>query len=197
MIAAIPVTELSVLFLMILLTVILTIYNHRQAAALRGVERLVQDFVAMQIRDRRRKAQDDLPGRIDPFAWISKQVNAELEGQPLVVADVTRVVREVSAVELLTTSGARVVVSTLSKSNILRFDNRLRANSRKRSAADRVASFASRPLLGNSRWGWGVITIESVMTQANEFFDIEAGAAGERLGLEWDNPSRLWFYVVK
>src|SRR5487761_1895179 len=109
---AIPTTELAVLILMILLTVILTVYNHRQAAALRGVERLVQDFVAMQIRDRRRKAQDDLAGHIDPFAWLSAQVNAELDGLPLTVTDVARVVHEVSAVELHTKSGARVIAST-------------------------------------------------------------------------------------
>jgi len=35
------------------------------------------------------------------------------------------------------------------------------------------------------------------MSQSNEFFDIEASAVAERLGLKWDKPSRLWFYVVK
>ncbi len=194
---AIPTTELAVLILMILLTVILTVYNHRQAAALRGVERLVQDFVAMQIRDRRRKAQDDLAGHIDPFAWLSKQINSELDGPPLIVTDTARIVPEVLAVELHTKSGVRVVASTLSKSELLRFDNRLRASGRKSSAKERVTSFASRPLLGNSRWGWGVTALECVMSQTNEFFDLEAGAVAERLGLKWDSPSRLWFYVIK
>ncbi len=197
MITSIPVTELSVLFLMILLTVILTIYNHRQAAALRGVERLVQDFVAMQIRDRRRKAQDDIASHIDPFAWLSKQSNSELDGPPLIVTDTARIVPEVLAVELHTKSGARVIASTLPKSEMLRFDNRLRASGRKKSAKERIASFASRPLLGNSRWGWGVITLECVLSQANEFFDLEAGAVAERLGLKWDSTSRLCFYVIK
>ena len=195
---AIPTTELAVLMLMILLTIILTVYNHRQAAALRGVERLVQDFVAMQIRDRRRKAQDEIADHIDPFAWLSEQVNAVLDGQPLIVTDVARIVPEVLAVELHTKSGARVVASTLSKSEILRFDNRLRTVGRKKlSAKERVTSFAARPLLGNSRWGWGVVALECVMSQANEFFDLEAGAVAERLGLKWDDPSRLWFYVIK
>ena len=79
----------------------------------------------------------------------------------------------------------------------MRFDRRLRTAGRKKSAAERVASFAARPLLGKSRWGWGVKTVERVMSQANEFFDIEAGAVAERIGVKWDKPSRLWFYVVK
>jgi HAMP domain-containing protein len=194
---AIPTTELAVLMLMILLTAILTVYNHRQAAALRGVERLAQDFVAMQIRDRRRKAQDDIAGHIDPFAWLSKQINSELDGQPLTVTDAPRVVQEVQAVELHTSSGVRVIASTAGKAEIMRFDRRLRTNGKKKSAKDRVTSFASRPLLGNSRWGWGVVTLERVLSQNNEFFDLEASAVAERLGLKWDNPSRLWFYVVK
>ena len=195
---AIPTTELAVLMLMILLTIILTVYNHRQAAALRGVERLVQDFVAMQIRDRRRKAQDDIAGHIDPFAWLSNQVNAELDGTPLMITDAPRVVHEVQAAELHTASGARVIVSTSTRAEIMRFDRRLHSGGKKKkSATDRVTSFASRPLLNGSRWGWGVTTLERVMSQNNEFFDIEANAVAERLGLKWDNPSRLWFYVIK
>jgi hypothetical protein len=79
----------------------------------------------------------------------------------------------------------------------MRFDRRLRAAGIKKNAAERVASFASRPLLGKSRWGWGVQTIERVLSQANEFFDIEAYAVSERLGVKWGKPSRLYFYVVK
>ena len=90
-----------------------------------------------------------------------------------------------------------MIVSTLPKSDVMRFDRRLRTAGRKKSAAERVASFAARPLLGKSRWGWGVKTVERVMSQANEFFDIEAGAVAERIGVKWDKPSRLWFYVVK
>ena len=188
--------EFSTVFLVFLLTLILTVYNQRQASALRGVERLVQDFVAMQIRDRRPRHIDRLADRIDPLEWLAQQVSSELD-TTLTVSEVMRVVHDIQAVELRASNGQRVIVSNLPKSDVMRFDRRLRVAGRKKSAAERVASFASRPLLGRSRWGWGVQTIERVMTQTNEFFDIEAGAVAERLGVKWDNPSRLWFYVVK
>ena len=188
--------ELSTVILVFLLTVILAVYNQRQASALRGVERLVQDFVAMQIRDRRTRHIEGLADRIDPLEWLASQVSSELDA-PLTISEVMRVVPDIQAVELRASSGQRVIVSTSPKVDVMHFDRRLRTAGKRKSAADRVASFAARPLLGRSRWGWGVQTIERVMSQANEFFDVEAGAVAERLGLKWDKPSRLWFYVVK
>ena len=188
--------ELSTVILVFLLTVILTIYNRRQASALRGMERLAQDFVAMQIRDRRTQHIEGLAGRIDPLEWLSRQVSVELD-TPLTITEVLRVAQEIHAVELRASNGQRVIVSTLPKTDVMRFDRRLRANSRKKSAAERVASFASRPLLGSSRWGLGVQTIERILSQLNEFFDVEANAVAERIGVKWDKPSRLWFYVLK
>ena len=188
--------ELSTVFLVFLLTIILAVHNQRQASALRGVERLVQDFVAMQIRDRRTRHIEGLADHIDVMEWLERQVSSELDA-PLTLSEIVRVVPEIQAVELRASSGQRVVVSTSSKLDVMRFDRRLRAAGRKKSAAERVAAFAARPLLGRSRWGWGVQIIERVMSQANEFFDVEADAVAERLGVKWDKPSRLWFYVVK
>ena len=71
--------ELSTVILVFLLTVILAVYNQRQASALRGVERLVQDFVAMQIRDRRTRHIEGLADSIDPLDWLASQVNVELD----------------------------------------------------------------------------------------------------------------------
>ena len=188
--------ELSTVFLVFLLTVILAVYNQRQASALRGVEHLVQDFVAMQIRDRRTRHIEGLAERIDPLEWLARQASSELD-TPITISEVIRVVHEIQAVELRASDGLRVIVSTLPRSDVMRFDRRLRAAGIKKNAAERVASFAARPLLGKSRWGWGVQVIERIMSQANEFFDIEADAVSERLGLKWEKPSRLWFYVVK
>jgi hypothetical protein len=186
--------ELLTVILVFLLTVILAVYNQRQASALRGVERLVQDFVAMQIRDRRTRHIEGLA--IDPLVWLANQVSSELDA-PLTISEVMRVMPDIQAVELRADGGQRVIVSTSPKVDILHFDRRLRTAGKRKSAAERVASYASRPLLGRSRWGWGVQTIERVMSQANEFFDVEAGAVADRLGLKWDKPSRLWFYVVR
>ena len=184
--------EISVLLLVFMLTVILTIYNHRQAAALRGVERLVQDFVAMQIRDRRSQHVEGLDERINPFEWLSSQVSAELDA-PLTITEVVRIAPEARAAELRASNGKRVVVSTFSKSEIMRYDRRMRASGKGKSAKERVASFAAHPLLDKSRW----VAIERVMSQTNEFFDLEADAVAKRVGVQWNMPSRLWFYVAK
>ncbi len=184
--------EFSVFILILLLTVVLTVYNHRQAAALYGIRNLVQDFIAMQIRDRRQAHTGDL-ARMDPLEWLSRQVSAGLD-TPLTISETARVVREIQAAEFHTTDGKRVIVSSLSKPEIVRFDKRLRYRGRGKSAAARVEAFASRPLLGNGR---GMIVVERVMSELDEFFDLEAAAVGERLGLPWNNPARLWFYVFK
>ncbi len=184
--------EMSVVLLIFLLTAVLTVYNHRQASALRGMERLVQDFVAMQIRDRRTQHVEGLAD-MDPLAWFSRQVSSELD-EPITISEVLRVAHEIQTVELRALSGQRVIVSMLPKSDVLRFDRRLRANQNGKSASDRVAAYASRPLLGNGR---GIVIVERILSQVNEFFDLEASAVAERIGLKWDGPSRLWFYVLK
>ena len=76
--------EMSVVLLIFLLTAVLTVYNHRQASALRGMERLVQDFVAMQIRDRRTQHVEGLAD-MDPLAWFSRQVSSELD-EPITIS---------------------------------------------------------------------------------------------------------------
>ena len=149
----------------------------------------------MQIRDRRARHNESAI-HIDPLDWLARQASSELD-TPLIISEVIRVVHEIQAVELRASDGLRVIVSTLPRSDVMRFDRRLRVAGIKKNAAERVASFAARPLLGRSRWGWGVQVIERIMSQANEFFDIEADAVSERLGLKWEKPSRLWFYVVK
>jgi hypothetical protein len=185
--------EFSVFILILLLTAILTLYNHRQAAALNGIRSLVQDFVAMQIRDRRLTHAGELASRIDPLEWLSRQVSAGLDA-PLTITETARVVREIQAAEFHTANGKRLIVSSRSKAELMRFDSRQRVRGKGRSASERVEAFASRPLLGNGR---GLLVVERVMSELDEYFDLEAAEVGERLGIQWNNPSRLWFYVFK
>lgn len=185
----IPVTDTIIILLICTLTVILTIYNRRQADALRGMERLVEDFVAMQFRDRRQKAVGQLQN-LDPLEWFSRQVSQGLE-KPLEIADTPRVVREINAAEFLARDGRKVAVSSRPPAELKRYDARQRST-RGRGAAGRVDAFASRPLLGKK-----YLVVERALDQNNEFFDVEAGAVGERLGLDWGNPIRLWFYVAE
>ncbi|MCJ7434971.1 MAG: hypothetical protein MUO77_15930 [Anaerolineales bacterium] len=187
--------ELSTVFLVFLLTVILAVYNQRQASALRGVERLVQDFVAMQFRSIRRAYAGSFD-TLNPFEWVSNQVSAGLP-QPVTVSEVVRVVPEVEAVEFRTGDQRRVVVSTRSWLELYYFDRKARHIKKGGNAADRVSNFASRPLLNRSRFGWGITTVEGVTSNTAEFFDLEADMIGKKLGVSWNNPTRLFFHVVE
>jgi hypothetical protein len=186
--------EILVIAMLIVFSLILTIYNHRQAEAMRGIERVVQDYYAMQMRSVRREYAGSLD-TLNPLEWVSNRLSAGLP-KPVRVVDVIRSVPDIQAVDLRTNDNRRVVVSVRPKSDIILFDRRSRS-ARKKSAADRIADFASRPLLTKSRWGWGVKTVEMSMSQTDEFFDLEAGAVGKKFGLNWDNPTRLYFYVVE
>ena len=188
--------ESIAILLIATLAIILSYYNQRMAVAIRGIERVVQDHYALQIRDRRSDAQTrSIDTTFNPLAWVSDQVNTGLN-RPVQATEIIRLVPDMKAVDLRTTDNRRLVVSTLPISDILHFDKRLRAGNG-RSAEQRLEAFASRPLLTQSRTGRGVQTIERVLSDTAEFFDLEAQAAGTHFGTQWQAPTRLWFYVVE
>ena len=187
--------EYIAILLIAVLAILLTLQNRRMASSLRGVERVVQDFYAMQVRDRREEQARMIGEEFSPLAWISDQARAGLS-HPIEAIEIIRLVPEMNAVDLRTADNHRLVVSTSTKSDILNFDKRLRAKGGK-SVSQRLESFASRPLLNQSMWGRGVEVVERVLSDTAEFFDIEAQAAGSRLGIQWNNPTRLYFYVLE
>jgi len=187
--------EYTAILLIAILGLILTLYNKRMAAAIRNIECVVQDYYAMQIRARRIQQAKQIDASFNAFEWLSAQASSGLDHQ-IQIIEVLRLVPEVKAIDLRTADNRRLVVSALPMPELLRFDKRLRANGSK-SGMKRLEAFASRPLLGQSRWGWGVTVVERALSEAAEFFDLEAHATGTRLGMDWRAPSRLWFYVVE
>lgn len=187
--------EYIALLLIAVLAIILTMQNRRMASSLRSMERVIENYYAMQVRDRRNRRATVIVEDFNPLAWISQQASAGLDN-PIEAVEVIRLVPDMKAVDLRTADNRRLVVSPLPKSDILHFDKRLRAKGGK-SASKRLEAFASRPLLTQSFWGNGVRVVERVLDDSAEFFDIEAQAAGARLGMNWNNPTRLYFYVVE
>ena len=187
--------EYVAILLIAVLAILLTLQNRRMASSLRGVERVVQDFYAIQVRVRRKEQARMIGEEFNPLAWISDQASAGLS-RSIEVTEILRLVPEMNAVDLRTADNRRLVVSTNSKPDILSFDKRLRARGGK-SASQRLESFASHPLLNQSVWGHGVEVVERVLSDTAEFFDLEAQAAGSRMGIQWNNPTRLYFYVVE
>ena len=180
--------DILTLFAVILLALILAFYNRRQADALRGVERMVKDFLAIQIRDRREKRKADLS--VNATEWLTELINARVE-QVFELQDIIRTVPEVFAAEVRTANGKKIVVSTKPKAVLLQHDKNIRARGKKDSAAQRISAIASSPLLGRK-----TTVLEINMVEETEWFDLEAEQVGQALGVNWGQPVRLWIYIT-
>ena len=174
------VIDVSVFFLVIALAFILSLYNRRQAVAIEEIRQLGEDMVAMQIRDRRAKREGYVTD-LDPLTWLVGQVQvvAERRIEPVSV----RALLAVKAAEITLKDGGRVLVSPMSKAEILRYDQQ------QKKGKGRLDTFAAKPVLV------GRYTAVARTLLDNEFLDIEAASVAQHLGLDWRNPSRLWVYV--
>ena len=180
--------DLITLLAVLLLAIILAFYNRRQAEALRGVERMTKDFLAMQIKDRRKEYTETMR-EINPLHWLDALINKRTL-HPLELRERTRLVEEVSAAEFSCADGRRVVVSTKDRSALRQWDKTLRVR-RGDSATARIANLALKPLLGRK-----TEVLEVNMIDEGEYFDLEAETVGKELGLSWSHPARLWIYVI-
>ena len=176
------------LLAVIALALVLAFYNRRQADALRGVERMVKDFLAIQVRDRREKRKADLT--VNASKWLSDLISARVE-EVFELQDISRVVPDVFAAEIRTASGKKIVVSTKSKSVLLQRDKNVRARGKKNSAVAKISGIASSPLLGRK-----YTALEINMVEEGEWFDLEAEQVGQTLGVNWGQPVRLWIYII-
>lgn len=182
------VIDVSVFLLVIALTLILALYNRRQAVAIEEIQQLGEDLVAMQIRDRRTKREGSLAD-LNPQVWLESQAQAVAEKQVEVVS--VRAIVAVKAAELTLKDSGKILISPLSVSEMKHYDRQQKggALSLSKGGRSRLDSFAAKPVLV------GRFSVAARTLLDHEFLDLEAGAVGQRLGLDWRNPSRLWVYV--
>ena len=180
--------DILILLALISLSLILAFYNRRQAQALRGMERMVQDFLAIQIRDRREKLKSELA--VNATEWLRKLIQARTD-QEIELQDILRVIPDVLAAEIQTASGHKVIISTKPKSVLRQHDRNIRARGRKNSAEERISSLASKPLLARK-----MTVLEINMIDETEWFDLEAELVGQALGVDWGQPVRLYIYIT-
>jgi len=175
----IDVLGIATLAAVLLLGAILTLYNSRQASALREMEQVLTDWYLMQVAEKREKERQAVKVE-DPLAWIGRQAG-------LTVTAVERRQEQARAVAFLTDNATRLVVSPLSPERLKAALKPLEARNGK------VANLVD-PLLGrNTR---RVEVIERSILNAGEWFDVEAGQALQGLELPWGEPKRLYFYRV-
>ncbi len=175
----IDVLGIATLAAVLLLGAILTLYNSRQASALREMEQVLSDWYLMQVAERREKQRQAI--RVDdPLAWLSQQAGVK-------VVSVERRLDQPPAAAFLTEDAVRLVVSPLPPERLKAALKPLEAKNGK------VANLVD-PLLGrNVR---RVEVIERSILNAGEWFDVEAGQALQGLELPWGEPKRLYFYRV-
>jgi hypothetical protein len=182
--------EIATFVLVLCLSLILTVYNRRQAQALESMARLEEDRAAREIKDRRERKAGEL--QVEPLRWLEGLVNPLLDAPLTLTEPVKRVVVEIGTAELGASDGRRLLVSTQALPELRRYDRHARRTSGK-GAEGRLTRFAATSLLGNR---WRVWNVSRTMADAGEFFDLEAQACGKNLGLDWGAPTRLWFYVI-
>jgi len=128
--------EISIFLLILLLAVILTYYNHRQARAIEVVRDMAEDLVSMQIRDRRAKYQADLAD-LDTDAWIENQVNNVLERKSEIAS--RQIITDIQVIDVRLKNGGRVLITPTGEGDLKRRDWRM--------GGSRLAAFAARPVL--------------------------------------------------
>jgi hypothetical protein len=156
----------------------------RQSHALANVYRLFEDW-SMLISKDRREARKSAIQIGDPVHWFSQLAGVE-------IVQIIRKFDSPAAVDLMTADRTRLVVSPLKPSDL---KSALGANRFKLiELFKRDQRLSVEPLLG--RWEWRVRTFNRTSNNAGEFFDLEAAEVGNRLGLNWGEVNRLWFYVI-
>jgi len=177
--------EIVFLVLAAILILWIAVQAARQSKSLANTYRVFEDL-AMLIAKERREAKKGEVQITDPLQWFS-----ELSG-----VEVVQLIRKFDtpmALDLGTSENLRLVVSPLKPSDLKSaLGTKRRANLV--GAMKKDKRFEVTPLLGN--WEFRVRTAERTANNAGEFFDLEAAAAGNRLGVDWGEVNRLWFYYV-
>jgi hypothetical protein len=157
----------------------------RQSKAIANTFRVFEDW-SMMITKERREAMKGSIDIADPMQWFSQLSGVE-------VIKVIRKFDNPMALDLGTADNARLVVSPLKPSDL-----KSALGSSRRSSVFGLFKKDKRlevtPLLGH--WEFRVKSFDRTANNAGEFFDLEAAEIGNRLGVNWGETNRLWFYVV-
>jgi hypothetical protein len=180
--------ELTTLILIGLMTIIMLVSNQSQTRALLSIRNAAEDFIAIQIRDRRRKAEQQV-SMPQPLLWLERKLNIKLE-KPLAVDQMLRVIPEVAAIEFsLRENRGRLLVTTSTPKSIRDFETHQKSSMSKQ--ARRVAASLSKPILPSGMFAPRLQVIELSMATEGVAFDIEAGTFGKQFGVSWGEPDRL------
>ena len=132
--------EIATFVLVLCLSLILTVYNRRQAHALESMAQLEEDRAAREIKDRRERKAGEM--HVEPLHWLEGLVNPLLDSPLTLTEPAKRVISEVGTVELGASDGRRLLVSTQALPDLRRYDRRTRRTSGK-GAESRLTKYRS------------------------------------------------------
>jgi len=166
---------------LVVLGIIISLYNNRQAKALKAIQSVAEDWLFMQVKDRREQAEASVTVD-DPIAWLSRESGYTITG-------VLRKFTSPLAVDLNTGDGCRIVVSPLAPGELKRALKPMQSGDK---SVDRLYV----PLLGRSIWPWSVKSFYRSLVTSGAWFDKEADLVGKAIGVDWNAVDRLYFYIV-
>ena len=170
-------TSLIVLLIIVaLMTVGIYLKTSEQAHALKMLDDVAKDWLAMEVRQARREAEKVAFDRDKALRWL-----ADLIGAP--VADVGQVYEDFQAVEVLLDGEDKrtALVTALPEDEFRRWVKQAQK-------ASRLEAQVAPTLPRRAR------VFASGLTPDWVYFDLEAEAVGKALGLNWGRPGHLWVW---
>jgi hypothetical protein len=159
--------------------IIMYVYQRRQANALNGMARSLEDTHMIAVKNRREEHKQK-SFEMSPNEWIAKQVDTEAK-----VVETISISQKPMWANLRCDDGKRIVVSPLTFAELKAAINAQRTNSKLNQITE--------PLLGTNRKT--LVTIERSLRD-DEWFDMEAEKIGKDLGVDWGETARLNFYII-
>jgi hypothetical protein len=182
---------IALVLLMAIFIIIAIYYFRRQAVALEQMAEIEEERYMRQTKLWRK--QDASRIKIgEPLSWFQKQVLIAL-GCDVQLLEAGRKNASPPVLEFLASSGQRVLFSPLDFRTMKKAFTSKKHDGK--NPASRLKSMQiETPLLGRNTRG---IQKGSISLRDDEYFDIWAGNAGEKLGINWGEPERLWVYLVQ
>ncbi len=163
----------------LVMTIVIVLSNYRQARILNKVHTVLDEWYQSHMRDRLEVHQHEIMIS-DPLNWFGSQAGVK-------ITEINRVLETCSAIEFLTNSEKRLVVSTLP---IRSLRKKTRISIFGRGKLSRLVE----PFLGNRINK--VKVFQKTTDNAGEWFNVEAEAALKTLEINWGPINGLWFYLV-
>jgi len=181
---------IALVLLMATFIVIAIYYFRRQAVALEQVAEIEEERYMRQTRHWRKQDASNIQIS-DPTKWFQKQAVIAL-GMDIQLLEADRKFSNPSAIEFVANAGQRVIFSPLDPRSIKKFfsGNKTRG---KGAAAKLQSMEGETPLLGRNPRS---MEKGAVSLRDDEYFDLLSGNAGEKLGVHWGEPAKLWVYLI-